>query len=303
MIEPGPQARYAARGFRLLKLEPHLHTLHSDGQDGVPAMLEACREAGYDAVALTDHNTNSGVAEAIEVADRLGLILLPGVEVTTFRGHAVILGVGTVPEWRDLEARGMDDLAACVRGEGGLLSVAHPAALGSPECSGCAWEWSIDPASVDLWEVLSAPRPHAEVPLALWRDMLRRGAHVAPVAAGDVHSRAAAARPRAATYLYARERSRAGVLEALRRRRVSAYSGGTLALVLERAGGDVALLGEAVAGSGWVAHASAGATVETVSIAANVRAVYATRRTTQGELEGVTAPIWIETSHCGDTSV
>jgi hypothetical protein len=281
----------------VLKLEPHLHTLHSDGRDGVPAMLEACRAAGYDAVALTDHNTNSGVTEALEVADSLGLILVPGVEVTTFRGHAVALGVASVPEWRDLETRGMDHLAASVRGEGGLLSVAHPAALGSPVCSGCAWEWSIDPASVDLWEAFSAPRPEAEVPLALWRDMLGRGARVAPVAAGDVHSRAAAARHRPATYVYARERSCAGVLDALGQRRVFASSGEALALVLERDGGDIALIGETAAGPGWAPRASPGATVETLQIDATQRAVYATRRTAQGELDGVTAPIWIDTSH------
>jgi PHP domain len=296
MIEPGRQASYTARGYHLLKLEPHLHTLHSDGQDDVPTMLEACREAGYDAVALTDHNTNSGLTEAVDVANSLGLILVPGVEVTTFRGHAVALGVATVPEWRDLEMRGMDHLAAKVRAEGGLLSVAHPAALGSPVCSGCAWEWPIEPASVDLWEVFSAPRPEAEVPLALWRDMLRRGARVAPLAAGDTHSRAAAARQRPATYVYARERSGAGVLEGLRQHRVFASSGEALGLVLERDGGEVALIGEAVAGPGWAPRVPAGTTVETVDTGATQRAVFATRRTARGELEGVTAPIWIDTS-------
>jgi hypothetical protein len=287
---------YAARGYALLKLEPHLHTLHSDGQDDVRAMLEACRDAGYDAVALTDHNTNSGVAEGVEVAEMLGLILLPGVEVTTFRGHAVALGVATVPEWRDLEARGMDALAASVRAEGGLLSVAHPAALGSPVCSGCAWDWSIQTVSIDLWEVFSAPRPHAEVPLALWREMLRRGGRLAPIAAGDVHSRAAAARQRAATYVYARERSRAGVLEALAQHRLFASAGEQLDFVVEHEGG-AALIGETVAGRGWMPRASAGGTVETVDIDAKRRAVYAVRRDAHGALEAVSAPIWIDTSH------
>ena len=288
---------HAARGYLLLKLEPHLHTLHSDGQDGVRAMLEACREAGYDAVALTDHNTNSGLAEALEVAAQLGLILLPGVEVTTFRGHAVVLGTLAVPEWRDLETRGMDQLAASIRAEGGLLSVAHPAALGSPVCSGCAWEWAIDPGSVDLWEVFSAPRPQAEVPLALWRDMLLRGGRLAPAAAGDVHSRAAAAQQRPATYVYVRERSCAGILEALARHRVVASTGEALELVLEHERGGLALLGEEVAGPGWTPRASAGATVEILDSVTGHQVVYALRRDAQGRLDAVTAPIWIDTSH------
>ena len=101
---------YLTGGYLVVKFEPHLHTVHSDGQASVAAMFAACKAAGYQAVALTDHNTMSGVAEARSVAAELGLVLIPGVEVTTFHGHAVVLGVSRVPEWRDLESRGMDAL-------------------------------------------------------------------------------------------------------------------------------------------------------------------------------------------------
>src|SRR5712691_8686107 len=90
---------YTAGEYQVLKVETHLHTLHSDGQDSIEAMFSACLSAGYDAVALTDHNTLSGLDVAMNVADGLGLILIPGVEVTTFRGHAIALGVSRVPEW------------------------------------------------------------------------------------------------------------------------------------------------------------------------------------------------------------
>src|SRR5690349_12374250 len=102
MIEASP---YRRAGFIPVKFEPHLHTVHSDGQDTIADMFAACKHAGYAAVALTDHNTLSGLAEAERVAGELGLLLVPGVEVTTFRGHAVVLGVAHAPEWRDLEAR------------------------------------------------------------------------------------------------------------------------------------------------------------------------------------------------------
>jgi hypothetical protein len=204
-----------------LKMETHLHTVHSDGQDSVAEMFQACRSAGYDVVALTDHNTVSGLPEAPEVASRLGLVFIPGVEVTTFRGHAVALGVTRVPEWRDLEVRGFDALVRDVHQQGGVISVAHPASEGSPVCSGCTWEWPVEPSGVDLWEVFSAPRPYAEAAIDQWRDLLARGGRAAPVAAGDVHSVAAAIRPRPATYVYARERTTASVLDALRAGRVS----------------------------------------------------------------------------------
>src|SRR5438874_204728 len=65
MIDANP---YVALGYQVLKVETHLHTLHSDGQHSVTAMFESCRSAGYEAVALTDHNTLSGLDEALDAA-------------------------------------------------------------------------------------------------------------------------------------------------------------------------------------------------------------------------------------------
>src|SRR4051794_13144506 len=78
MIGASVASPYASSGYVALKLEPHLHTVHSDGQDTVQAMFAACQAAGYHVVALTDHNTLSGADEASAVAAELGLILLPG---------------------------------------------------------------------------------------------------------------------------------------------------------------------------------------------------------------------------------
>ena len=289
---------YASNGYSALKLEPHLHTIHSDGQDTVRAMFTACKGAGYDAVALTDHNTLSGVNEARAIADELELILVPGVEVTTFHGHAIVLGVTTIPEWRDLETRGMDSLAAEVHAQGGVVSVAHPASIGSPVCSGCSWEWPIAPASVDLWEVASAARVGTDVPIELWRQMLERGGHIAPVAAGDVHSVNAASAPRAATYAFTRERTASGVLEALRALRVYASRGAALELWLEGIDGQVAIVGDRVFGETWTPHTRpANARLHSLSVGVDERCVYAELRDDQDGLEAVSAPIWMSTTH------
>ncbi len=287
---------YAAAGYLVLKIETHLHTLHSDGQHSVSAMFEACYSAGYDAVALTDHNTLSGLDEASAAAERLGLVLVPGVEVTTFRGHAVVLGVASAPEWRDLEERGMDALADDVHAQGGLLCVSHPAALGSPVCSGCAWAWPVQPASVDLWEVFSAPRPSSEIPAELWRRLLARGGRAAPVAAGDVHTTSAAARLKPATYVYARERSRAGVIEALRERRVFASDGPPLDFWLQDGEGNVAQVGSRVAGRDWVPRLSGPGMVRELALASGC-CVFAERRDRDQRLEAISAPIWIDSAH------
>jgi hypothetical protein len=289
---------YTATAYEVLKLETHLHTLHSDGQHSVAAMFEACRGAGYDAVALTDHNTLSGLAEAVEAAEQLGLVLVPGVEVTTFRGHAVVLGVARVPEWRDLEQRGMDALADDVHAEGGLLCVSHPAALGSPVCSGCTWAWPVQPASVDLWEVFSAPRPSSDIPAELWQQLLGAGGRAAPVAAGDVHSTSAAARRKAATYVYVRERTPAAVLDALRARRLFSSAGPRLDFWLEDGAGNVALAGSRVAStSDWTPRVSGPGHVREVALAAGGRCLFAERRDGDQGLEAISASIWIDSSH------
>jgi PHP domain-containing protein len=288
---------YEAGGYHVLKVETHLHTLHSDGQHSVAAMFEACRAAGYDAVALTDHNTLSGLAEATDAAERLGLVCVPGVEVTTFRGHAVVLGVSRVPEWRDLETRGMDALANEIHADGGLLCVAHPAARGSPVCSGCAWEWPVQPASVDLWEISSAPRPNYEVSLELWRQLIAVGGHAAPVAAGDVHSTSAAAQQKVSTYVYVRERSPAGVVEGLRERRVFASVGPQLDFWLEDDEGNIGLVGSRLGSSTWTPRVSGPASVREIELADRGRCLYAELRGPDQRLEAISASIWIDNSH------
>jgi predicted metal-dependent phosphoesterase TrpH len=290
---------YLADGWQVVKGETHLHTLHSDGQSDVEAMLRACRRAGYDFVSLTDHNTLSGLPEAQAVARTEGLVLIPGVEVTTFHGHSVVLGVGSVPEWRDLEQRGLDALAADVHRQGGVVCVCHPVALGSPYCSGCAWEWPVAPTSVDLWEVFSSTRAgnaNAELALLAWAEELVLGARSAPVAAGDVHSATAAAKPRAATYVYVRERTAAAVLDGLRARRLYASAGPRLDVWLESASGT-ALAGETVAAAAdWRPRARTDAPIvpELRELGvANGRCVYAEARAADGALLAVSAPIWI----------
>lgn len=88
--------------------KPDLHT-HSTASDGglTPSELVArASAAGVDLLALTDHDTTAGVAEAGAAADAAGITLLPGVEVSvTWGGRTVhILGLGVDPDNGDLQA-------------------------------------------------------------------------------------------------------------------------------------------------------------------------------------------------------
>jgi predicted metal-dependent phosphoesterase TrpH len=74
----------------------HVHSSRSDGTVPPADVVRLARDAHLDAVALTDHDTLDGAAEAADAAARIGIRFVPGVELSiphdgTF--HLVALGV------------------------------------------------------------------------------------------------------------------------------------------------------------------------------------------------------------------
>ena len=61
----------------------HLHSNASDGSDPPRRVIERARTAGLAAVALTDHDTVAGLAEAREESARLGIEFVDGVELSS----------------------------------------------------------------------------------------------------------------------------------------------------------------------------------------------------------------------------
>ena len=61
----------------------HVHTTHSDGACSPGEVVRAAANAGLHALAITDHDTLGALAVARPEADRLGIELVPGVELTT----------------------------------------------------------------------------------------------------------------------------------------------------------------------------------------------------------------------------
>jgi predicted metal-dependent phosphoesterase TrpH len=62
-------------------IDLHVHSSASDGTDPPGAVIRRAAAAGLDVVALTDHDTQAGVAEAC-AALPTGLTLLPGIELS-----------------------------------------------------------------------------------------------------------------------------------------------------------------------------------------------------------------------------
>lgn len=75
-------------------------------------------------LAITDHNSQEGIGEAMEAGRRRGIVVIPGVEVSCREGHVLVYGQGKVQFTRGGK---VGDLLASLHGKTGCLAaVAHP---------------------------------------------------------------------------------------------------------------------------------------------------------------------------------
>jgi predicted metal-dependent phosphoesterase TrpH len=87
-----------------LKIDLHTHSTASDGTLDPAALVTAATGAGITVLALTDHDTTSGMDAAAAAAKACGVTLVPGVEVSTaWRSQAIhVLGLWIDPAHPDL---------------------------------------------------------------------------------------------------------------------------------------------------------------------------------------------------------
>jgi predicted metal-dependent phosphoesterase TrpH len=65
-----------------MRIDLHTHSTASDGTDSPAELVDSARRAGLDVVAITDHDTTAGWAQAAEALPS-GLTLVPGAELST----------------------------------------------------------------------------------------------------------------------------------------------------------------------------------------------------------------------------
>jgi len=66
-----------------MDVDLHLHSSASDGALAPEALVEAAVRARLDVIALTDHDTVSGIPAAIEAALGENIAVIPGIEIST----------------------------------------------------------------------------------------------------------------------------------------------------------------------------------------------------------------------------
>jgi predicted metal-dependent phosphoesterase TrpH len=84
----------------------HAHSLASDGARAPADVVREAKRVGLGALALTDHDTVAGVADAVAAGESLGVRVVAGVELSAVEGdiETHILGLH-LNDTRELEAR------------------------------------------------------------------------------------------------------------------------------------------------------------------------------------------------------
>lgn len=106
-----------------VSIDCHVHTRGSyDSSETLDAVLKSAVEAGLDGVVVTDHDCISYAVASIERAEALGLVGIPGVEISTADGHLLGIGIDTRPP----AGLGFEGTVRRVRQAGGIAVVPHP---------------------------------------------------------------------------------------------------------------------------------------------------------------------------------
>ncbi len=64
-------------------LDLHTHTTASDGVLTPTQLIEQAAENNIGTIAITDHDTVSGIAEGLKAAEKFNIMLIPGIEIST----------------------------------------------------------------------------------------------------------------------------------------------------------------------------------------------------------------------------
>ena len=109
----------------MIRIDLHVHTLYSGDSNISPKMLieQLNINPTVKAVAITDHDTIEGYRHVKRLAEAYeGLLVIPGVEVSTFEGHVNVLGVEEMPKY-PLSAEELIDFA---RERQAVVVIPHP---------------------------------------------------------------------------------------------------------------------------------------------------------------------------------
>jgi predicted metal-dependent phosphoesterase TrpH len=218
--------------MRWAACELHTHTFHSDGKQTLLELANGAKSLGFEYIALTDHNTMTGLHDRERLEEETGIQVIPGMEWTTFYGHMVTIGMDAFVDWRSIGKGEIHKGIAQIHANGGIAGMAHPFRMGSPMCTGCYWEYEIsDWNDIDYIEVWSGTFPSIKKDnlraYQLWTDRLNAGFRIAATSGRDWHFQTETEDPVSVTYL-----GLEGGAESLRNQAVKALSQGKVSVTI-----------------------------------------------------------------------
>lgn len=174
-----------------------LHVHSEESGDARPPLTEIgtfARNRGLDFVVISDHNVHTALDffEAAQ-ADHPELLFVPGVEFTTYAGHANGIGATSWVDFRVGDTTSIEAAAGSFHEQGALFAVNHPVLELGPLCIGCAWAHELDPGLINAVELTNGGglQPFGwtfiDEAMAYWDGLCAQGFHVAPIGGSDDH--------------------------------------------------------------------------------------------------------------------
>lgn len=105
----------------MVKIDLHIHTNYSDGTDSPEELIRQAEKIGLDGLGITDHDTFGGLHKALEI--ETDLIIVPGIEISTSKGHILAYGVTDGEFEMGLTPKETVDI---IHRNGGIAVAAHP---------------------------------------------------------------------------------------------------------------------------------------------------------------------------------
>ncbi|MFT3706068.1 MAG: CehA/McbA family metallohydrolase [Archangium sp.] len=183
------EARWYAGDF-------HVHSRESgDAQPSADAIALFAAMRGLDFVELSEHNTTASVSWLNDVQSRHpNLLLLPGVEFTTYSGHANGIGATKYVDHRlGLGDVTLDTALAEFATQDVVFSIDHPLLDLGTTCIGCAWKQKIPREQLGAVEIGTGGWDKTGVlftkqVIPWWERLVAQGIKAAPIGGSDDHS-------------------------------------------------------------------------------------------------------------------
>ncbi len=225
------------------KGELHAHSKYGGGQESVEELIKRAEKSSLDFLAITDRNTMAACDDSAFKSDKV--VLIPALEWgSDDKGVALIYAPGTFPSVSD-DFRDGQGVVYRVQSQGGLFAIAHPCFPQMPWQRGYAYVnlievwcrgWrEIPPVGLNALDAehkrkdtsgrlvhsmsiaanTTALSANGQATL-FWDNELKRGLRASPIA-GSLSWGKSTPLGQPVTYVYAKEKSLAGILEGLRR--------------------------------------------------------------------------------------